>query len=539
MVYRVAVVGAGPAGLTAVRWCLQENLVPTCFEKADAIGGLWHITDGDDDRTTVMSCTVANISKELTAMSDVPPPESLPVYLTGRRLLEYLQLYARQHDLEQYVQLNTEVICIEEAADHAQTGQWTVRTRRVKGKHDASAEHGYDDVEQTFDAVIVGSGVMAKPYIPEFPNLQNFQGRILHSKHYKSWAGFEGRRVLVVGAGNSAADVACDISTVAEQVYLSTRNGLWLGERRAARGRPFDMILSRFTNAAMHYFPSLLNKVIAKQLNAKFDHELYGLCPKVAPFQSTTCLSDELSYKLMTGKVKIKKCIKCFTKTGVEFVDGDVIDTVDDVIFATGYKPDFPFLSDGILGEDKTQMFLTMFPLNRKYPTLVFPGCFRMKGPILVAIEMQNRYAAKILKGTLKLPSQGDMHNWVEANNEQSRKWRSATLVHASQVDYVPFMDDIATRIGCKPRIGWLLLTDPRLALRCLFRACTSYQFRLHGPDAWKGAKAAIMGQDDRTFSSFREGHNRDGGQQEPNRHWLRWLMVVGLLAAFVSKVLM
>ncbi|WAR07588.1 LOW QUALITY PROTEIN: FMO2-like protein [Mya arenaria] len=526
MVYRVAVVGAGPAGLTAVRWCLQENLVPTCFEKADAIGGLWHITDGDDDRTTVMSCTVANISKELTAMSDVPPPESLPVYLTGRRLLEYLQLYARQHDLEQYVQLNTEslslftrdalllevhflnneVICIEEAADHAQTGQWTVRTRRVKGKHDASAEHGYDDVEQTFDAVIVGS------------DLQNFQGRILHSKHYKSWAGFEGRRVLVVGAGNSAADVACDISTVAEQVYLSTRNGLWLGERRAARGRPFDMILSRFTNAAMHYFPSLLNKVIAKQLNAKFDHELYGLCPKVAPFQSTTCLSDELSYKLMTGKVKIKKCIKCFTKTGVEFVDGDVIDTVDDVIFATGYKPDFPFLSDGILGEDKTQMFLTMFPLNRKYPTL----------------------------GTLKLPSQGDMHNWVEANNEQSRKWRSATLVHASQVDYVPFMDDIATRIGCKPRIA-KDLSFSKVAAHCQAdiisntaeRACTSYQFRLHGPDAWKGAKAAIMGQDDRTFSSFREGHNRDGGQQEPNRHWLRWLMVVGLLAAFVSKVLM
>ncbi|WAR07585.1 FMO1-like protein, partial [Mya arenaria] len=116
----------GPAGLTAVRWCLHENLVPTCFEEADAIGGLWHITDGDEDRTSVMSCTVANISKELTAMSDVPPPETLPVYLTGRRLLEnvpppetlpvyltgrrfleHLQLYVHRLDLEQYVQLTT------------------------------------------------------------------------------------------------------------------------------------------------------------------------------------------------------------------------------------------------------------------------------------------------------------------------------------------------------------------------------------------------------------------------------------------------
>ncbi|WAR07584.1 FMO3-like protein, partial [Mya arenaria] len=305
-------------------------------------------------------------------------PGKSPVYLTGRRPLEYLQLYARQHDLNQYVQLNTE--------------------RRT--------------VPRGLSLYLTGRCLLG--YIKLHARLHDLEQYV----------------------------------KLDTEVHLSTWNGLWLGEVRAARGRPFDMILSRFTNAAMHYFPSVLNKVIAKILNAKFDHELYGSCPKFAPFQSTMCLSDELSYKLMAGKVKIKKFIKCFTKTGVEFVDGD------------------------------------------------------------------------------------------EVNNEKSRKWRSATLVHASQVDYVPFMDDIATRIGCKPRIGWLLLTDTRLALRCLFRACTSYQFRLHGPDAWKGARAAIMGQDDRTFSSFRETRNRDGGQQGPNQHWLRWLMVVGLLAAFVSKVL-
>jgi len=100
----------------------------------------------------------------------------------------------------------------------------------------------------------------------------------------------------------------------------------------------------------------------------------------------------------MQGRVKVKKHIARVKSNEVVFVDGTTVASVDAIVLCTGYDPDYPFMSADVVPRDKSQMYLTVFPRNRKFPTLAVQGCFRMKGLIIVAIEMQARYIAKVIK---------------------------------------------------------------------------------------------------------------------------------------------
>ena len=91
----VAVIGAGASGLTAVKACMEEGLVPICFEKLDCVGGLWSYTSAID-RICVHRCTISNTSKEMTYFSDFPMPKEYPVFLPNKLVLKYLQNYAQE-----------------------------------------------------------------------------------------------------------------------------------------------------------------------------------------------------------------------------------------------------------------------------------------------------------------------------------------------------------------------------------------------------------------------------------------------------------
>jgi len=182
------------------------------------------------------------------------------------------------------------------------------------------------------------------------------------------------------------------------QVNLSTRSGIWLIERQAKRGYPLDFMVTRATIMLTQLFPQLASRFLEKRVNDAIDHKLYGLDPQKSLFQSTSFVCDEFAFKLMQGAVHVRKDVKQFTKNGVEFVDGSKFENLDVVILCTGYSSSYPFLSADVAPKDMTQLYLTMFPLNRKHPTIVYPGSFRFRGSFIVTIEMQVRYAVKIIK---------------------------------------------------------------------------------------------------------------------------------------------
>ena len=127
---RVAIIGAGISGLSAIKACLEEELVPVCLEKSDHVGGLWHYEkEVRDGVASVMKNTITNVCKETTPFSDYPFPEDAPNYLRNAEFLEYLESYAKEFDLLRYIQYNKEVVRVEEAEGYEENGQWLVTYR--------------------------------------------------------------------------------------------------------------------------------------------------------------------------------------------------------------------------------------------------------------------------------------------------------------------------------------------------------------------------------------------------------------------------
>lgn len=500
MVQRVAVIGAGLSGLSSVKTCLEEGLQPTCFESSYDIGGVWkYKATPEPGRANIYQSVVINSSKEMMAFSDFPPPAELPNNMHHSEVLGYLRLYADHFNLLPHIQFKTTVVNIRQTPDFGQTGQWEVDTEKQNGEKET----------HIFDAVIVCTGHFTRPHLPlkDFPGIENFTGRYFHSWEYRNADGLQGKRVVVIGIGNSGGDIAVDVSRVAENVYLSTRSGTWVVSRVAPGGLPFDVsAVSRMGDLFATLFPSWFNKTLMKKLNEPFDHSLYGLKPKHKFFAQIPLVNDEIPARIISGRVRIKPNIKEFSGSSVIFDDGSIIDQVDVVIFATGYNYSFPFLPPQLQNKSgyRLRLFKHIFPPTLARPTLAVVGFIHSFGAINPMAEMQGRWAARVIKGIIKLPSWEKMMKEIDKDTNDMHRCFSCTERNPLQVVYIPYMDMLAREVGARPNLLWLFLTDPQLAVQVLAGPCTPYQFRLTGPGRWSGARQAILSQWDRVLQPFK-----------------------------------
>ena len=189
---KIAIIGAGVSGLVSIKSCLDEGLEPVCFEKSEEIGGLWKFSDDATSAAkhgSVYESTVINTSKEMTCFSDLPAPKHFPPFMPRGHVEEYLRIYAEHFDLVKFIRFQSIVLEISRTTDHRETGQW-----RVCYKDDNE-----NVSESIFDGVMICNGHLSKPFLPAFKGLSSFQGRKLHSHAYKSYRGYEGKVVLVIG----------------------------------------------------------------------------------------------------------------------------------------------------------------------------------------------------------------------------------------------------------------------------------------------------------------------------------------------------
>ncbi|XP_067662263.1 flavin-containing monooxygenase 5-like [Haliotis asinina] len=522
MAKRVAIIGAGCSGLTAIKSCVDETLEPFCFERTDEIGGLWNFTEKvREDQGCVMRSTVINTSKEMMCFSDFPIPKEYPNYMHNTQVWEYFKMYADAFSLRRHIQYNKEILSVKKSSDYEQTGRWDVQIR----DHKTGSEE-----TKVFDAVIVCTGHHASKNVPYFTGQEDFQGKIIHSHDYKDWTGYAGKRVVVVGVGNSGVDVAVELSRMG-QVFLSTRRGCWVINRISENGLPRDFLgRTRFNYLISKTLPSgYMADRAERSVNKRFDHVLYSLKPKHRIFAQHPTVNDDMPNRIATGSIKIKADIKRFTKTGVEFVDGTVEDDIDVVILATGYIFGFPFIDKSVIDvqKNRVKMFKYMFPPDLPKQTLVVIGCVQPIGAIMPIAELQCRLAARVFKGTCNLPSKSEM--WADITKKEAAM--AARYVesqrHTIQVDVIDIMDELAELVGCLPNIGRLLLTDPQLALKCYFGTTTPYQYRLRGPGKWSGAREAIMTQTHRVEYPFKTRPLPEGTQKQSSYRLTLVLLVV------------
>ncbi|XP_074528458.1 flavin-containing monooxygenase 5-like isoform X2 [Halichoeres trimaculatus] len=423
------------------------------------------------------------------------------------------------------------VLSVRQRADFTTTGQWEVETESGQGQRDT----------HVFDAVIVSTGHFTHPHLPlkDFPGIESFEGRYFHSWDYRSPEGLQGKRVVVIGIGNSGGDIAVDISRVAEKVYLSTRSGAWVVGRVGPGGIPGDLVgLSRMDTIMGNLFPSRTNRMIEKMLNGAVCHKLYGLKPKHGFFAKIPVVNDDLPGRIITGRVRVKPNVVEFRGSSVVFADGSILDKVDVVVFATGYNYGFPFLPADLQATCGYRLLLYkhMIPPSLAQPTLAVVGFVNGFGAVGPQAEIQARWATRVFKGYIILPSEETMMKEIHKDTAIMHERFACSVVNPLQVDVIPYMDSLAEQVGARPNVLRLFLTDPRLALQVFLGPFTSYQYRLSGPGQWAGARQAILTQWDRVLQPFR---TRVVPEEEPGPSRISSIMVVFSGAAVLGYIFM
>ncbi|XP_060630291.2 flavin-containing monooxygenase 5 [Anolis sagrei] len=523
---RVAIIGAGSSGLCSIKCCLDEGLEPVCFDSSDDIGGLWRFKEiPEEGRASIYNSVIINTSKEMMCFSDFPIPDDYPNYMHNSKILDYFRLYAKHFDLLKYIHFKTAVRSVNKRPDFSSTGQWDVVTE-TDGKQESSV----------FDAILVCTGHHTEAHLPldSFPGIRNFKGGYFHSRDYKSPEPFTGKRVIVIGIGNSGGDLAVEISRKAKQVFLSTRRGAWIINRVGDNGYPADVVLtSRYNVMRKHLVTtSMLNQWIEDRLNARFNHSHYGLKPKHRFWSQHPTINDDLPNCIISGKVLVKPNVSEFTETAAIFEDGSKEEDIDFVVFATGYSFSFPFLGNCVrVVENNIALYKFVFPPHLEKPTLAFIGLVQPLGAIMPISEIQARWATRVFKGDATLPPISDMLSDFTMKQACMQKRYVKSQRHTVQVDYIEYMDEVASQFGVKPNVWSLLLTDPKLAWEVIFGPCTPYQYRLQGPGKWNDARKAILTQHERVLKPLKTRPTDDSNTVLVPL----WLKMVGLLVLFAA----
>lgn len=414
---KIAIIGAGPCGLTAAKNLLEQGLNKfTLFEKNDKPGGNW-IFNESNAHSSIYETTHLISSKRLSSFEDFPMPDDYPDYPSHKQILRYFENYAEHFNLYPYLALRTEVISVRLCMGK----KWVICYQNASGTH-----------EEIFDYLMVANGHHWDPYLPEYPG--SFDGEILHSHRYKKAAAFKDKKVLVVGGGNSACDIAVEIARIAGNTAISMRKGQHIFPKFIL-GKPTD-IAFRYVNWLPFSLRQRLAKLFIRVLQGRYQkYQLKN--PETLPLETHPTINSELLYSIRHGKISPRSGIKHFAGQSVVFTDGHE-ENFDTIIFATGYKTSFPFFDKHFLD------FSTLIevPLYKKmihpnFESLFFIGLFQPQGCIWPLADFQAKIAAKMIKGSLKRPDNLDILIAKEIN--QGRKKYLANPRHSLEVDYPDF----------------------------------------------------------------------------------------------------
>ncbi len=354
-----AVIGAGPSGLAAAR-NLQRFGVPWAgYELADDVGGLWNI---DGPRSTVYDSAHLISSKSTTQFSEFPMDDSVADYPSHRELLRYFHDFADAFGLREGYSFGTEVTRIE----RGEAG-WTVTTSRGETQH---------------AGVLIANGTLSEPSVPTFEG--EFDGEVLHTSAYKSAEIFAGKRVLIIGAGNSGCDIAVDAVHRAASVDISVRRGYYFVPKYLF-GKPSDTLNQG------RPLPPRIKQAIDTRVLRMFtgDPTRFGFPePDYRIYESHPIVNSLILHHLGHGDIRVRPDVDRLDGDGVRFRDGERA-PYDLVVLATGYHLHYPFVDPALLNwagrGSAPDLYLNVF--TQADPDLFVLGMIEASG-----IGWQGRY---------------------------------------------------------------------------------------------------------------------------------------------------
>ena len=382
---RIAVVGAGAAGICAAKHLLAEGSEVVVYEMGSVIGGLW-VYENDNGRSPAYRSLHINSEADVTSYEDFPFPRGTPLYPRHDVVRGYLVAYADHFGVTPHIRFHSTVERIEPAED----GQWRVRLAR--------------GAEELFDGVVVAPGHQAVPSHPPFRD--DFTGEYLHVHEYRTPEPFTGKRVLVVGTGNSAFDAAADICTVTAATVMVARSPVLIMPRLLF-GIPTARILAKIEKP---WIPWPVRRQI-RVLLASLAHgrmERWGL---VTPKTRTHPASHPtLMIHAAYGRVEFRPDVASVSGITVRFTDGTAGD-FDVMLAATGYELDLPFLSPALVPVRNRRLDLYKRVIVPRLPGLYFVGYFNVAGGANIRMMgPQARLVSAVVSGRVRLPAPEAMY---------------------------------------------------------------------------------------------------------------------------------
>ena len=415
------IIGAGPSGLAAAKALADRGVPFECLEKSGRIGGVWAFGNGS---SAAYRSLCLNTSRDRSAFRDFPMPRDFPDFPHHSQMASYLEAYVDRFDLRPRIGLNTEVISARRLAD----GCWQV-----------SLPNGEN---RSYDALVVANGHHWDPRWPNPPYPGQFAGDMLHAHAYRDPTApvdMRRRKVLVVGLGNSAMDIACELAhrESAAKVLLSGRRGVWVLPKRAF-GRPIDQLPG--ANLPWRLQSLTLAGVIRATLGVPWRHGLPW--PDHRPLAAHPTLSQDLYDHIDRGAIVPKPGITRLGERSVTFDDSTVED-VDVIVYCTGYKVSFPFFDPAFLAAPGNDL-----PLWRRLgrpgdANLFFVGLFQAIGALLPIVEAQARLIGDYLVGAYALPSASRMTAEMERDRERLSRRFVRSVRHTMEVDFDRYLREL------------------------------------------------------------------------------------------------
>ncbi len=384
---RYCIIGAGPSGLSMAAEFKRRGIAYDHFERQKDLGGVWNI---DAPGTPMYQSAHLISSKTMSGFWDFPMPEEFPDYPSHSQVFRYLSDYANFHGLREHIQFQRTV-------------------ERVEPRED-SARVLVDGEEREYRGVVCASGCNWQPRLPTLPG--RFTGELRHAVTYCDPSEFVGKRVLIVGLGNSGADIACDAARSATRAAVSVRRGYYFVPKHIF-GIPSDV----FAHDGPHLplwlerplFGLLLRLVLGDVQKLGMPKPDHGL------LESHPIMNDQLVHYLRHGDVSIVGDIESVDGTTVRFKDGSSED-FDLILCATGYTREIAYLDSKHLdpGSWAAAQFLTCF--SRKYTSLLTLGFAELNGALFPAVSRLAFLVAEIARARVEEPRRVErFYQWVKS----------------------------------------------------------------------------------------------------------------------------
>ena len=370
----ICIIGAGPAGLAVSRALQRRGLEYDHLERHTGVGGLWDI---DAPGSPMYESAHFISSKTVSGFTGFDMPDEFPDYPDHREVLSYLRDFAVAHGLTEKIQFDTEISALERDGN-----RWRVET--------------VDGSSRSYDAVVVCTGSQWTPLVAR---IDGFTGEVRHAVTYRDADEFTDKRVLIVGGGNSACDIACDAARTARKATISMRRGYWFIPKHVF-GLPSDIVGGKGS-----FLPKRVERAVLQPLLRFLVGDLtrIGLQkPEHKLFETHPVLNDQLLHHIRHGDVSPRPGIKHIQGQTVTFTDG-TSDDFDLILLATGYQHAVPFAQE-LFGDAQHPDELYLNSFSRSHSGLCAVGFLETNSGAYQLFDRQ----AHLVAGYLDSRAAGD-----------------------------------------------------------------------------------------------------------------------------------